>query len=118
MVGKCHDSKHFKKRGQEVGSPPRRSDEFQNARGMIGSMTFSLKKETKRLLGESVREIGILALVFVPLDALIEATRATPSGAIDWSKVHYGYLGVFALISFALILVGINLEVKNEKEGR
>jgi hypothetical protein len=54
------------------------------------------------LLGESIREIGVLFLVFVPLDAIFH------QGEILFpSRVG---LGILALLGFNLIFVGILIE--------
>jgi hypothetical protein len=36
------------------------------------------RQRAKRLFGESLREIGILIVVFVPLDAVFQRERPTP----------------------------------------
>ena len=51
------------------------------------------------LLGESIREIGILLTVFVPLEVMLR------SGPVQW-----GYAAFFGLIGVILITTGIRLE--------
>jgi hypothetical protein len=56
------------------------------------------------LWGESLREIGILLLVFVPVDSVIEANRSH-----DW---RFWFSIVSAVIGgFWLIFKGISMEV-------
>ncbi len=64
----------------------------------VSSINWS---RTQVLLGETMREVGILFLVFAPLDAIIEGDPALQRFA-GWAVAG----GV------TLILVGILLEVK------
>ena len=64
------------------------------------------------LVGESVREIGILLLVFVPLDATFY------EGKIDLTA-QIG-LAILAMAGLALIAVGVLIEAKKptKNEGK
>ncbi len=59
-----------------------------------------MARQRYELWGESVREIGILVLVFVPLDILI-----SPGAAPNWKIVL-----VFGVIGFILIVLGVEIE--------
>ncbi len=59
-----------------------------------------MARQRYELWGESVREIGILVLVFVPLDILI-----SPRGAPNWKIVL-----IFGVIGFILIVLGVEIE--------
>ncbi len=52
------------------------------------------------LLGETLREIGILILVFVPLDILLQPNAAP----------HWWIIVIFVGIGFILIVLGIWIE--------
>lgn len=64
-----------------------------------------------RLLGESLRECGVLLLIFAPLDILLEAR-----GTIDWRLLCWGSsciswrhvaLVFFAVVGILLLYFGI-----------
>ena len=91
----------------------------------------SLDEVTKlvrtRLLGESLRECGVLVLIFAPLDILLEAR-----GTLDWQQFCVGSfcmswrhitLVFFAVVGIFLLYFGIRIEseaelvLKELKEG-
>ena len=55
-----------------------------------------------RVVGETLREIGVLAAVFVPLES-----------AVSERSIDVSVLTGLSVASFAMILCGILLEVKN-----
>lgn len=58
-----------------------------------------MARQRYELWGESVREIGILVLVFVPLDILIS------SGPPNWKNIL-----TFAVVGLILIVLGVEIE--------
>jgi hypothetical protein len=71
-----------------------------------------------RLLGESLRECGVLLLIFAPLDILLEAR-----GTMDWHQFCVGSFCVswrhitlvfFAAIGIFLLYFGIKIESEAE----
>ena len=56
------------------------------------------KQRLRILLGETARDVGILLLVFGPLDAILQATR------------HSGLITVTVVTGLGLISVGILVE--------
>jgi hypothetical protein len=71
-----------------------------------------------RLLGESLRECGVLVLIFAPLDILLEAR-----GTIDWRQLCLGSFCIswrhvalvfFAVIGIFLLYFGIKIESEAE----
>jgi hypothetical protein len=71
-----------------------------------------------RLLGESLRECGVLVLIFAPLDILLEAR-----GTMDWHQLCLGSfcmswrhitLVFFATIGIFLLYFGIRIESEAE----
>jgi hypothetical protein len=56
-----------------------------------------------RLYGESIRELGVLLLVFVPLETLLHGG----SLALEWSAV-----GI--LVGLGLIMYGTNIQAEGE----
>jgi hypothetical protein len=71
-----------------------------------------------RLLGESLRECGVLLLIFAPLDILLEAR-----GTMDWHQFCIGSFCVswrhitlvfFAAIGIFLLYFGIKIESEAE----
>ena len=60
------------------------------------------KRKALRLLGESIRDIGILVVVFAPLDAFFQKDR--PSAVV-----------VILIIILALIFVGIGIMLEAEE---
>lgn len=83
-----------------------------------------LKHGHKRLLGESVREIGVLLLVFVPLDGLLRAAAVGDPGPDNFSTPWLGWLNCigksncaiysFATLGVAMLIFGISMEHKAE----
>jgi hypothetical protein len=59
-----------------------------------------MARHRNELIGESLREIGILLLVFVPLDTLLQ-----PNAPARWSNAV-----IFGVFGFILIVVGIWIE--------
>ena len=60
-----------------------------------------------KLVGETVREIGLLWAVFAPLDAFF--AEKAPVAANVW---------VFTLFGLTLTVVGINMELAAEEDSR
>jgi hypothetical protein len=58
-----------------------------------------MARQRSELLGDSIREIGILLTVFVPLELILR------SGPAQW-----GYAIFFGLLGFILIIAGIRME--------
>jgi len=58
------------------------------------------------LWGESVRELGVLILVFVPLDILVDYFR----NGQHPDAHHWWVISVFALTGVLLMVVGVELE--------
>lgn len=73
-------------------------------------------------MGESVREIGVLTLVFVPLDMLLEGRFQEPPTYPDWMfwlhwlKLQHWIEILFALVGVVLLYYGIKIEAKAESE--
>jgi hypothetical protein len=72
-----------------------------------------------KLLGESVREIGVLVLVFVPLDVLLQAKGlvdvrypAWMDGNMDWCPVQDAVVISFLLVGVLMLYFGIKIETK------
>jgi hypothetical protein len=73
------------------------------------------------MVGESLREIGVLLLVFVPLDGLLRQATQPP---ISVGTFHFRWLslfgkstleiGTFAVAGFILIMLGIRIEHEAE----
>ena len=57
------------------------------------------RRKANRLVGESLREVGILLLVFGPLDALFQRAQA-------------GVLAVTPFIAVGLLLVGVGIIIE------
>jgi succinate dehydrogenase/fumarate reductase cytochrome b subunit len=76
----------------------------------------------RRLLGESVREIGVLTLVFVPLDMLLQGRIDDSSSYPDWMfwmhwlRPQHWVEILFAAIGLALLYFGIRIEAKAHLE--
>lgn len=54
-------------------------------------------KRIEQLLGETIREIGILVVVFAPLDAFFSEKHTGPyflAGVMSWALAVIGY-GIF-----------------------
>ena len=65
-----------------------------------------MAKPRYELWGESLRELGVLILVFVPLDSVVELIRNT--GALD-SK-HWWVVTGFGVLGFILMVLGVEIE--------
>jgi hypothetical protein len=68
---------------------------FQRQESIIGSVKTRIK-----LYGESVREIGVLMIVFVPLDAVFDGLRRLSTTNII----------LYAVVGFMLVLIGTEME--------
>jgi hypothetical protein len=79
----------------------------------------ALARERHELLGESLRNIGILMVVFVPLDAIIQApvSITIKGGQVFTAPVdhHWGMVTVFAIIGAGLIWLGMELESRKQQ---
>lgn len=64
-------------------------------------MATSERKRFEQLVGETIREIGVLAFVFTPLDALFSETSIRPD-----------IITAFTLGAFGLIIVAILMEAR------
>jgi hypothetical protein len=70
----------------------------------------------KRLLGESIREIGVLLLVFVPLDGYLRISNPAEriqSRYLQWLNVigrNNVEIIFFALFGIVLLALGIKVE--------
>jgi len=79
----------------------------------------------RRLLGESVREIGVLVLVFVPLDVIVDwhsdrvLTYPPWLSWMAWLSPQHFVTVFFALSGILLVSFGIVIEGKasNEEKG-
>ncbi len=60
-----------------------------------------------KLVGETVREIGLLWTVFAPLDAFF--AEKAPVAANVWAFTFFGLI---------LIVIGINMEMSAEEDKR
>jgi hypothetical protein len=84
----------------------------------------SMNSTQRRLLGESVREIGVLTLVFVPLDMLLESRIQEPETYpqwlfwLRWMRLQHWIELVFAVLGLGLLYFGIRIEAKAELEKR
>jgi succinate dehydrogenase/fumarate reductase cytochrome b subunit len=73
-------------------------------------------------LGESVREIGVLTLVFVPLDMLLEPRIKDPAKYPDWMfwlhwlRLQHWIEILFAFVGIVLLYYGIKIEAKAHLE--
>jgi hypothetical protein len=59
-------------------------------------------RQTYEVVGESLREIGILLTVFAPLDTLLLAAHGT---GIDWLRA----IGI-AILGLVLLVAGVRME--------
>jgi len=55
-------------------------------------------KTTSEMIGEALREIGVLGIVLVPIDMIFN------SGAIHWSVISGALIAGFLLLSLGIIL--------------
>lgn len=65
-----------------------------------------MAKPRYELWGESVREMGVLVLVFVPLDVLVEYFRSGKSPDLR----HWSIITSFALVGVLLMALGVEIE--------
>jgi hypothetical protein len=65
-----------------------------------------LARSRYELWGESVREIGVLLLVFVPVDVLLEMLKDRKFN----THAHWVELVIAASVGLALILLGTEVE--------
>jgi hypothetical protein len=84
----------------------------------MGWLDQTTKLVRTRLLGESLRECGVLVLIFAPLDILLEA-----KGTIVWPQLcrenlciswRYVSLIFFAVLGILLLYFGIRIESEAE----
>ncbi len=76
-----------------------------------------------RLLGESMREVGVLVLVFVPLEVTFES-KGTLSlryplwlhGTLNWLTPGRFAIVFFILVAVVMLYLGIKLETKATME--
>jgi len=69
----------------------------------------------QRLIGESLREIGVLVLVFIPLNVFFEPDalkRVSYPSWMQWLPLKDWLMLFFGFIGFFLIYCGIKLEAK------
>jgi hypothetical protein len=79
----------------------------------------------RKLLGESLREIGVLVLVFVPLDLILEgkpqASFTYPHWMfwLGWLSLEHWVVVFFGISGICLLYFGIKIEAKAslEEEG-
>lgn len=76
----------------------------------------------RRLLRESLREIGVLVLVFVPLDMVVEG-RAQPDSDyphwmfwLRWLSTQHWEMLFFAALGIILLCSGIKTEAESSIE--
>jgi hypothetical protein len=78
--------------------------------------TGTVNPTQRKLLGESVREIGVLTLVFVPLDMLLEGRIQDPPSYPDWMfwlgwlRLQHWVEILFAAVGIALLYYRIKIE--------
>jgi len=63
-----------------------------------------MAKQRYELWSEAIRDVGILLLVFAPLDTLLRIGRGS---LIDWSIAV-----TFAFLGLALIEIGVRMELR------
>ena len=71
-----------------------------------------------RLLGESLRECGVLVLIFAPLDILLEAKGTIDWRLLCWQSICISWRHValvfFAVVGIFLLYYGIKIESEAE----
>jgi hypothetical protein len=78
----------------------------------------------RKLLGESVREIGVLVLVFVPLDVIVgwnsDRVLSYPNWMswMEWLSPQHFITVFFALSGIILLTFGIIIEAKASEEEK
>jgi hypothetical protein len=76
----------------------------------------------RQLLGESVREIGVLTLVFVPLDMLLEGRIQDPPSHpnwmfwLNWLRLQHWVEILFAVVGVTLPYYGIKIDANAHLE--
>lgn len=84
-------------------------------------ITFHVNPVQRRLLGESLREIGVLVFVFFPLDILLESkTNVTAYPRIfwlGWLSMQHWITIFFGVAGIALLYFGIKIEAKAISES-
>ncbi|HEX4154513.1 MAG TPA: hypothetical protein VHY48_02755 [Acidobacteriaceae bacterium] len=87
----------------------------------LGRLLSRFEHGHKRLLGESLREIGVLLLVFVPLDGFLSQNRQAQSMIGSPHLLWLNRFGknnieitLFALIGIFLLVFGIYIEREAE----
>ena len=94
-------------------------------RYFYGKLRLNLSSGHRRLLGESLREIGVLLIVFVPLDVSLrdptKSQQMIDSYYLPWLD-HVGKQTVlvyfFAVFGLILLVLGIKIERDAEVEER
>ncbi len=66
-----------------------------------------MPKPRFELWGESIRELGVLILVFVPLDIFVEVMKDSKQQGYDG---HWDIITFFGILGFVLIVVGVEIE--------
>jgi len=65
-----------------------------------------MAKPRYELWGESLRELGVLVLVFVPLDVLVEYSKSGQQPDLH----HWKIILSFAVLGAVLMIVGVEVE--------
>lgn len=66
------------------------------------TITATVAKLRQKLYGETLREIGTLVLVFVPVDSLLERSRL--HDLMFWTQIGAALVAGLLLISFGIKL--------------
>lgn len=66
-----------------------------------------MAKNRFELWGETLRDLGILTLVFVPLDSFVEYMK---DGGSPTVQKHLGIITFFTILGFILIVGGVEIE--------
>jgi hypothetical protein len=83
---------------------------------------LSMTRLHKKLLGESLREIGVLVFVFVPLDLILEGKPQAPLPHpewmfwLDWLSLEHWVVVFFAVAGVFLLYFGIKIEAEASEE--
>jgi hypothetical protein len=64
-------------------------------------------KRRFELWGESVRELGVLILVFVPLDVIVESLK---NDSASKANNHPIAITIWGMVGFLLIVLGVEIE--------
>ncbi len=65
-----------------------------------------MAKPRYELWGESIREFGVLVLVFVPLDVLVEYFKSGQRPDVH----HWAIISGFAVAGLIAIIIGVEIE--------